>query len=139
MVDSYSDGMCCQYGEGGYEVTDANGVVLVSGGEFGALDSKAMSKGVTSVEETAVVSDFAIFPNPSNGLFNITMNLTRTDDISLKVYNAMGALVHSHDLGNLSMGEYFYNLDLSRFASGMYKIVAVSSKGVSVNSVQLAR
>ena len=139
MVDSYNDGMCCQYGDGGYEVTDANGVVLVSGGEFGGLDSKAMSKGVAIIEETAVVSDFSIFPNPSNGLFNITMNLTRTDDISLKVYNAMGALVHSHDLGNLSMGEYFYNLDLSRFASGMYKIVAVSSKGVSVNSVQLAR
>merc|ERR1711966_162915 len=31
----YGDGICCGYGQGGYEIT-MNGVMQVSGGEFGS-------------------------------------------------------------------------------------------------------
>ena len=34
IEDSYGDGMCCNYGNGSYLVTDANGTVLASGGNF---------------------------------------------------------------------------------------------------------
>jgi len=33
--DTYGDGICCGYGQGGYEIT-MNGVMQVSGGEFGS-------------------------------------------------------------------------------------------------------
>merc|ERR1711865_892156 len=33
--DAYGDGVCCQYGQGSYEIT-MNGEVQVSGGEFGS-------------------------------------------------------------------------------------------------------
>jgi hypothetical protein len=139
MVDSFGDGICCQYGEGSYTVTDANGNILFTGGQFGAIDIKSMSKGVTSIEETSSINNFSVFPNPSTGLVNLTMNLANSDDVVLKVYNTLGAIVHSHDLGNLTAGEYLYSLDLSAFANGMYKVVAVSSKGMSVNSVQVSK
>ena len=34
VFDSYGDGICCDYGEGGYQLIDADGVLLVSGGNF---------------------------------------------------------------------------------------------------------
>lgn len=34
ISDYYGDGICCYYGNGSYTVTDENGVVLASGGEF---------------------------------------------------------------------------------------------------------
>lgn len=34
MMDSYGDGLCCQSGSGGYEMTDETGRVLASGGRF---------------------------------------------------------------------------------------------------------
>ncbi|MEO0776612.1 MAG: M43 family zinc metalloprotease [Bacteroidota bacterium] len=37
--DSYGDGICCSYGTGSYEVTDASGGVLASGGQFGFSES----------------------------------------------------------------------------------------------------
>ncbi len=38
--DSYGDGICCGYGNGSYTVTDANGNVLASGGDFGSSETK---------------------------------------------------------------------------------------------------
>ncbi|KAJ1459876.1 peptidase S8/S53 domain-containing protein [Pelagophyceae sp. CCMP2097] len=38
VEDTYSDGMCCAYGEGGYELK-LEGVLVASGGEFGGQDS----------------------------------------------------------------------------------------------------
>ena len=34
IADSYGDGMCCDYGEGSWTITDPNGLVVGSGGEF---------------------------------------------------------------------------------------------------------
>ncbi len=35
----YSDGICCGYGQGSYSVTDADGNILASGGEFGSSET----------------------------------------------------------------------------------------------------
>ncbi|MFK8103964.1 MAG: S8 family serine peptidase, partial [Saprospiraceae bacterium] len=34
IEDTYGDGICCGYGNGAYSLTDANGLVLASGGQF---------------------------------------------------------------------------------------------------------
>ena len=39
MMDIYGDGICCTYGNGFYELRDANGMVIASGGNFGAVDA----------------------------------------------------------------------------------------------------
>lgn len=39
MEDVYGDGICCTYGNGFYELRDANGMVIASGGNFGAVDA----------------------------------------------------------------------------------------------------
>jgi hypothetical protein len=43
--DSFGDGMCCTYGNGGYTLTDAEGNVVASGGDFGAEETTAFGAG----------------------------------------------------------------------------------------------
>ena len=38
--DSYGDGICCGYGQGYYNITDANGTELIAGGEFTTVEIK---------------------------------------------------------------------------------------------------
>lgn len=38
ITDSYEDGICCDFGEGSWTITDPNGVVVDTGGEFGASE-----------------------------------------------------------------------------------------------------
>lgn len=37
--DSYGDGICCTYGTGSYQLTDANGLLIVAGADFDASES----------------------------------------------------------------------------------------------------
>ncbi len=39
VFDSYGDGMCCAYGDGGYSMTNSEGTVITSGGDFGDSDT----------------------------------------------------------------------------------------------------
>lgn len=44
IFDDFDDGMCCQYGEGSYTLTqDSDDVVIVSGGAFGAQEVTAFT------------------------------------------------------------------------------------------------
>ena len=51
VQDSYGDGLCCGYGEGSYELTDADGTTYASGASFGDSD----------------VTDFCIESAPTEG------------------------------------------------------------------------
>ena len=43
VYDVYSDGMCCDWGQGSYNVTDAEGYLIAKGGEFGESESTQFS------------------------------------------------------------------------------------------------
>jgi photosystem II stability/assembly factor-like uncharacterized protein len=62
--------------------------------------------------------DFAIYPNPSNGIFTIKTNDTK--NLSWKVYNNLGQKVSN---GNSS------NIDLTSFASGLY-LLELNANGI---------
>merc|ERR1711902_158342 len=52
ITDTYGDGICCSYGQGGY-VIKVDGTEVVSGGEFGDSDTKTFT---VSAPPTAPVS-----------------------------------------------------------------------------------
>lgn len=61
--DSYGDGICCNYGNGNFELLDANGTVIIAGSEFSAASSVAFctkastntcGDGIQNGEETGV-------------------------------------------------------------------------------------
>jgi len=66
MSDAYGDGMCCAYGQGGYEVTNSAGTVILSGGEFGAIEKKHINFNY--------VAPFILGNLTSNGISNNNPN-----------------------------------------------------------------
>ena len=139
MNDAYGDGMCCAYGDGGYEVKDSDGIVLVSGTEFSTQSKKALIANSVGINEVSNFNSLNIFPNPSSGICNITMNMTKNEDVSIRVYNMLGSLVSSRDLGNLTPGDYNYQVDLSSQASGVYSMMMITSQGVQTQLISINR
>ena len=45
--DTYGDGICCAYGQGGYTILSADGSVNISGGEFSAIQTESFTIGTT--------------------------------------------------------------------------------------------
>jgi len=82
-------------------------------------------KPVTAVKLThnPVPTEFALsnnYPNPFNPSTDIRVSLKQAGVMSLTVYNVLGQIVQVVDQGYKPAGEYMYNVDMDRFASGVY-------------------
>jgi hypothetical protein len=66
------------------------------------------------------VTDFNIYPNPSSGVFNIQVYLTRTVPVLLEIYTITGELLPLPIRQGQAIG--IYQLDLSDRPSGVYLV-----------------
>jgi len=63
----------------------------------------------------------SIFPNPTQGLTQISIQLQKTTDVSISVVDAMGNLVSNRTYNNMN-GNNVYPVDATDLASGVYYI-----------------
>lgn len=79
--------------------------------------------GVGINENSFSNSIFKLYPNPTNGIFNIEL----TEPINLKIYSSAGTLVFERtfdETGN-------FQLDISHLSNGIYNLRTESGKGAS--------
>ena len=79
----------------------------------------------TDVKQTynSVPSEFDLsqnYPNPFNPSTNIKVSLAHAGLMSLTIYNILGQVVLVVDQGYRNAGEYIYNVNMDKFASGVY-------------------
>ncbi|MFM7681212.1 MAG: hypothetical protein ACKO7P_00480, partial [Bacteroidota bacterium] len=117
MLDSYGDGICCNYGQGSYSVV-WNGSQVASGGQFTTIASHSFNCQLGTICSLPIVVNSGTFtaPNPntfysftpdSSGMYSIsTCNLT-TCDTKLWIYDQCNNYVYNTD----NTGTLFYNDD----------------------------
>jgi hypothetical protein len=72
-------------------------------------------------DEKTKIAQFNIFPNPSNGAFNVTFNTAHKSDYKLSVINALGQTVYEELLSGFS-GAYSKQLNLGEYGKGVFVI-----------------
>ncbi len=123
IMDAYGDGICCQYGEGSYSITDGDGNELASGGEFTDEESALMSMTTAvGVDEVDFANQISVYPNPANDYLSIDVNHS-IGNYSLTVTNIVGQTVlfqenksglTSLNISNLNTGVYFIKINTLR-------------------------
>jgi len=77
-------------------------------------------------------SNFRLYPNPSDGLFNIEfINVNESSNYSVQVYNVLGAMVYSKVI-NVNQNSKF-EIDITDKAKGMYILSIKSTNNKIVN------
>ncbi len=129
ILDSYGDGMCCAYGNGGYQIL-ANNVLIpgMSGGSFGASETKKFA-----VVNPLTISDFELdairfYPNPTTGIITISL----IEKASVSVIDISGKQVMNR---NLEMGDA--TMDMSSLTKGMYLIQVVGESYTKTEKIIL--
>ena len=79
-----------------------------------------------------VKPEFSIYPNPSNGVFNV--NFSQVNNI--KVVNTLGAVIFEEKVDASAMNK---TIDLSGFANGIYFISVSNSNGTSNKKIILEK
>jgi hypothetical protein len=102
------------------EITDANGCSAMS------ADFQFVFSGINEEIKEHLIQ---IIPNPGEGLFFIEMKVE--DFISLQIMDGRGALV-------FSMDTYSNQLDLTKYAAGMYHCNILTSKGLIVKKLVIS-
>ncbi len=74
--------------------------------------------GIEKMKE--VESDIRVYPNPSDGIFNISFPTIKDYTPSIAIYNMLGKLVYQSNKTNNSSGEI--NINLPGLANGIYTI-----------------
>jgi hypothetical protein len=127
--DSYGDGICCgTNGDGSYTITDANGTVIGTGGEFTNSDTVlfCIEEDATSLQNiwksNAICS---VYPNPSRG--NIEVRIDQrivAEKPTYTIFDASGKLAL---LGTLVENET--RLSLVNLPVGLYALRIEGSTG----------
>ncbi len=81
---------------------------------------------------------FILYPNPSNGLFNIDFDLEDYIDVSLTVTDLIGNVIMREELQTERDG-YSKVLDMSSFNSGMYLLVVNINGETTAQRIQIIR
>ncbi|MBK5283948.1 MAG: T9SS type A sorting domain-containing protein, partial [Bacteroidia bacterium] len=88
---------------------------------------------VTGIDGLSSSSAFDVYPNPTNGLLNVNLNLDGSSNVLIRVYNSIGERVMSRELKNAVSGPY--SLNLSELSAGNYVVQLVNGKNNSVRKI----
>ncbi|MCB9277641.1 MAG: T9SS type A sorting domain-containing protein [Lewinellaceae bacterium] len=128
MVDSYGDGMCCNYGQGFFSLEDPNGEVLASGGQYGAYDRSGLEVdkpvATTDLDELQGVE---LFPNPVSASLNIGFNLDKALPLEIGIVNTLGQRVSTVQAGQFAAGRHQISMDVRNLANGIYFLTVRSA------------
>jgi subtilisin-like proprotein convertase family protein len=76
---------------------------------------------------------FSLYPNPTNGIFNISKNGKVGEKYTLKITNSIGQLLQSQTIS----ANTEYKIDLSNQSSGLYFVTLVSDRSSDTQKVTL--
>ena len=77
---------------------------------------------------------FTIFPNPSNGNFNIIYYSTTDEPLTVRVYNAIGQTVFENT-SNKTAGYFSESFDLEKLSNGIYLFEITSASKHSTKKI----
>ena len=81
-----------------------------------------------SVNEIVNSAKFNVYPNPNNGIFNVSIS-NSTEDQTIEVKNVIGQTVYAEIASSSTMN----SIDLSNLNKGIYTISLVSDSGISTS------
>ena len=125
IFDSQNDGICCDFGNGFYQLTDNNGDIVAMGGNFGSSEETEFCAGVACVMTLAVeIGDNSDVDDPNGSIF-----ISPSGGIEPYQYS-------------IDDGQTFQDNPLfENLAAGFYNIVVSSANGAceatSVEEVKL--
>lgn len=121
VVDDYGDGMCCEYGDGLFRLSDQDNVVLATGDLFGNFSSTAFEVDVVvATKELKELGDLTLFPNPVRNELTLNFDLTTAAALQVSVRNALGQLVHTVAGDDFAAGKHTLRIPVSTLTDGVY-------------------
>jgi PKD repeat protein len=120
-----------------YTLNQTYTVTLTLTNGCGSVDS-TFTVTVTGIgiNETLLSRTLNIFPNPTDGAFTVAFDLENSQDVSIRVLDALGRTILVKEMGRVN-GAQSVGLDLSQNATGIYMVQIVTEEGTITKRLTL--
>ena len=120
IYDEFEDGICCEYGNGWYELRTDDNTLIKRGDVFGASESTVISTTALSVNDYFYNNDISLYPNPTST--DLTIRIRTINDLPnhVQIFNMLGQNIQFKRISNpddlkiktstLSKGMYFIRI-----------------------------
>lgn len=107
---------------GGYNLVndDIRVIAWVQDNDSKLIRNASLADITTDIEEINSISDFKIYPNPTNNMAHIAMSLIEANSVTIEVVDLLGKVVYSEEMGNLPAGRHLLDVDASSIGTGLY-------------------
>jgi hypothetical protein len=107
------------------DIAKSHAVVMVVNASTGEIlnAGKSSISVITDVNELVSKNiGFTIFPNPTQDFATISFSLEESKTVKMEVFNVLGEVISSNDLGQVNTGKHKLNFDGSKLSSGFYMV-----------------
>ena len=111
-----------------------NYTVVVSINGCTSAASAPINITTTGINQSVNDSFFTVYPNPSNGNFNVSFNVVLKATYKLELRNTLGQLVYNETLTDFN-GSYSKQMDVSLFGKGIYTISLTNPANGTIKKV----
>ncbi|MCK4678754.1 MAG: T9SS type A sorting domain-containing protein [Bacteroidales bacterium] len=118
MYDAGGDGLV----GGFFTVREAilGGITLGNGGEFGEIETVEFEVDFVGIEANSTINEIVqIFPNPFIGNGQIVLDIPETKKVVINIFNSLGKLIYTNNLGIVSAGEHAIPLHQDHLSAGL--------------------
>lgn len=130
--DQYGDGICCQYGNGSFTVTDQFSNTVVTGGQFAAEAGTEWETSLALATARDLSAAVEVYPNPSNGSFTVALGDMITGEATLSMMTLEGKVLFS----TLVSGNQ-YKANVADLPAGIYLLKVRTENGQAVKKLTI--
>lgn len=134
MYDSFGDGIGVNPGAGWFRLEGPLGDTIYAGADYGSIDFVDFRTDSTTIiiaNAPRIEEEVSVYPNPSNGLFEVKLGNAHPNGALLTVWNANGQKVWESNIGS-----QMASVDLTKMASGMYLLRVLTETGSTTKRLQ---
>jgi hypothetical protein len=118
-------------------VSNFGNTTLNSAGDRDIYLAKTTMQDLTATENPFIIEkNISIFPNPSNGQFNLRMENLETEQLTISVIDATGRILNSETVNTFGQTVYQHQFDLTnQVITGLYFVRITSENSVVTRKV----
>lgn len=125
IFDSQGDGICCDGGNGYYNIKSNDGLITVaSGSSYGTIENRHFTTNILGTNEFESSNDIYLYPNPTKGTLNVHVPNNIGLPNNLIISNSAGQIVRRKEVAN----ETDLILNTSSLSNGIY-FITVNKEG----------